>query len=165
MAFGGALIVSHATFRAVLCDLVACLVRHGFRDVLISNSHGGNENAMRQIVDELWPQTPATMVAVTYPSEVGEAFDAALEDQETIDHACEAETSMMLAVEPELVDSSDLGALATPIDPGLWRVGRAGIASARRRMARRMAFPAILAAPAPRRESACWRSRRMRCRH
>ncbi len=53
MAFGGTLILSHATFRAVLHDLIHALARHGFRDVLISNSHGGNIVAMQQIADEL----------------------------------------------------------------------------------------------------------------
>ena len=53
MLFGGPRLVSHDTFRAILRDLVKTLLRHGFKDILISNCHGGNENAMRQIVDEL----------------------------------------------------------------------------------------------------------------
>ncbi|MEM9097339.1 MAG: creatininase family protein [Pseudomonadota bacterium] len=123
--YGGTLLVSHGTFRAILRDLVTTLLRNGFKDILISNSHGGNENAMRQIVDELTTELPATLVATTYPFEAGDAFNAILEDQPMIDHACEAETSMMLAVEPELVDISDLAGVATEMKPELWQVGRA----------------------------------------
>jgi creatinine amidohydrolase len=38
-----------------------------------------------------------------------EAFAAILEDQRSILHACEGETSMMMAVRPELLDRSHLG--------------------------------------------------------
>lgn len=113
MPFGGTLTVSHATFRALLADLIAAITRHGFRDILISNSHGGNIIAMQQICDELSTQTEATLVAVTYPAEAAEEIGAILEDQKGVMHACEAETAMMMACEGDLVDASDLGALVS----------------------------------------------------
>ena len=125
MAFGGTLILSHATFRAVLRDLIQALTRHGFRDVLISNSHGGNIVAMQQIADELATALPANIVATTYVSEAALAFARILEDQAGVQHACEAETSMMLAVEPDLVDTSDLAALATERGAGFLAAGKA----------------------------------------
>jgi creatinine amidohydrolase len=125
MAFGGTLILSHATFRAVIHDLVHALTRHGFRDVLISNSHGGNIVAMQNIADELATVLPATIAATTYVSEASLAFARLLEDQSGVQHACEAETSMMLAVEPDLVDTSDLAALATDRGPGFLAAGKA----------------------------------------
>lgn len=125
MAFGGTLILSHATFRAVLHDLIGALTRHGFRDVLISNSHGGNIVAMQQIADELATVLPATIVATTYVSEAALEFARLLDDQAGVQHACEAETSMMLAVEPDLVDTSDLAALATERGAGFLSAGRA----------------------------------------
>lgn len=111
MPFGGTLIVSHATFRAILRDLVTSVLRHGFRDILISNSHGGNIIAMQQIADELSPELDATIVTTTYVTEGGQAFADLMEDQPNVMHACEGETSMMMAVEPDLVDDSDLAAL------------------------------------------------------
>ncbi|MEM6743112.1 MAG: creatininase family protein, partial [Pseudomonadota bacterium] len=115
MPFGGTLSVGHATFRALIMDLVDCLGRHGFRRVLISNSHGGNIIAMQQIADELGGRRDAgpAVATTTYAAEAAEAFAALLEDQPGVQHACEAETSMMLAVEEALVDASDLGALGT----------------------------------------------------
>ncbi len=118
MPYGGTLTLSHATFRAVVRDLIDAITRHGFRDILISNSHGGNIIAMQQIIDELAPQVNATLVGTTYPMEAGQALNDLLEDQKTIQHACEAETSMMMALEPDLVDSSDLAALANNSDEG-----------------------------------------------
>ncbi|MEM1315412.1 MAG: creatininase family protein [Pseudomonadota bacterium] len=113
MPFGGTLSVSHATFRALIIDLVEAIGRQGFRRILISNSHGGNIIAMQQIADELGGRRddgPA-VAATTYAAEAAEALAALLEDQAGVQHACEAETSMMMAVEPDLVDASDLGAI------------------------------------------------------
>ncbi|MEM1385755.1 MAG: creatininase family protein [Pseudomonadota bacterium] len=124
MAFGGTLSISHATFRALLSDLIACLVRLGFRDVLIANSHGGNILAMKGLVEELSATTPATLVAMSYPDEAGPEFNAVLEGQETIQHACEAETSMMLAVVPDLVDRTDLPGLRNARPRDMYATGR-----------------------------------------
>jgi creatinine amidohydrolase len=127
MPFGGTLTLSHATFRAVLRDLIEALVRHGFHDILISNSHGGNIVAMHQVLDELSTEVNATLVATTYPSEAAAEIGALLEDQDAVQHACEAETSMMMACEGDLVDSSDLGALANNAGdgPSFLKAGRA----------------------------------------
>ncbi|MEL6965462.1 MAG: creatininase family protein [Pseudomonadota bacterium] len=124
MPYGGTLILSHATFRAVVRDLVISLTRHGFKDILISNSHGGNVIAMQQICDELSGEVEATLVATTYPSEMGATLGALLEDQDGMQHACEAETSMMMAVEPDLVDTSDLASLGTERGVGFLKVGK-----------------------------------------
>ncbi|MCP3971698.1 MAG: creatininase family protein [Rhodobacteraceae bacterium] len=118
MPFGGTLTLSHTTFRAVLCDLIASLTRHGFRDILISNSHGGNIIAMQQILDELAPDCAATLVATTYVMEAGEDLSQHLQDQPGIMHAGEGETSMMMVCEPDLVDSSDLTAHDTETADG-----------------------------------------------
>ena len=116
MPFGGTLILSHDTFRRVVHDLIVSITRHGFRDILISNSHGGNIIAMQQILDELSPVTEATLVATTYVSEAGEELSQHLEDQPGVMHAGEAETSMMMVCEPELVDRHDLAGLASPME-------------------------------------------------
>jgi len=118
MPFGGTLTVSHATFRAVLRDLIKAITRHGFRDILLSNSHGGNIIAMQQLCDELSGEVAATLVATTYPMEAGPALAEILEDQAGMQHACEAETSMMMAVEGALVDTSELGSLASEATDG-----------------------------------------------
>lgn len=125
MPFGGTLILSHDTFRRVLRDLIDSLTRHGFRDILISNSHGGNVIAMQQICDELSSQIDATLVATTYVAEAGAAIGELLEDQDNIQHAGEGETAMMMACEPDLVDSSDLHSIGTERGVGFLKAGNA----------------------------------------
>lgn len=126
MAFGGTLTLSQDTFRAVLRDLITAITRHGFRDIVISNSHGGNIIATQALLDDLAPNSPATLVFTTYVTEAGSAMGAPLEDQDNLMHAGEAETSMMMAVEPDLVDDSDLASLNVPVgnSPDFLRAGQ-----------------------------------------
>ncbi len=116
MPFGGTLTLSHATFRAVIRDLIEAITRNGFRDILISNSHGGNMIAMQQICDELSSQVSATLVATTYVSEAGDDLAQHLQDQAGVMHAGEAETSMMMVCEPDLVDTANLADIADGMD-------------------------------------------------
>lgn len=118
MPFGGTLTVSHETFYAVLRDLITSITRQGFQHIVISNSHGGNMIGMQQFCEEVSPHLDATLVAVTYPAEAADEIGKILEDQENLSHACEAETSMMMAVEGALVDTSDLAALNNPDGAG-----------------------------------------------
>ncbi len=123
MAFGGTFTLDHETFFGVLRCLIASVVRHGFTDVLISNSHGGNILAMQTAADRFATELGATIVATTYATEGLAAIAALLEDQGGVMHACEAETSMMLALEPGLVDTTDLAALATDRGAGFLGAG------------------------------------------
>lgn len=126
MAFGGTLTLRQETYRAVLRDLIDAIVRHGFRDILISNSHGGNIVATQAFLDDIAPNSPATLVFTTYVSEAGAAMGAPLEDQANLMHAGEAETSMMMVCEPDLVDDSNLAALNVPAgeNPDFLRAGQ-----------------------------------------
>lgn len=125
MPFGGTLTLDHETFFAVLRCLVRSLVRHGFDRILISNSHGGNILAIQSAADQLAPEFGATIVATTYVREAADEISALLDDQPHIMHAGEGETAMMMALTPELVDSSDLAALATDRGAGFLAAGRA----------------------------------------
>lgn len=126
MPFGGTLTLDHDTFYAVLRCLVQSLVRHGFQDVLISNSHGGNSLAIQTAAERLAQETGATIAATTYFKEAADDMAEFLEDQPHVMHACEGETAMMLAVEPELVDTSDLAGIGTPRGKGATAAGKAG---------------------------------------
>ena len=73
---------------------------------------------MQQICDELSPGLNATLVGTTYVTEAGEDLSRHLQDQPGVMHAGEAETSMMMAVEPDLVDTADLATLVDGMDGG-----------------------------------------------
>ena len=125
MPFGGTLSLDHETFFAVLKCMVRSIVRHGFTDILISNSHGGNMLAMNTAADQLAPEFGATIVTTSYVREAAEEIGALLEDQPHIMHACEGETSMMMALVPDLVDASNLASLAMKRERGPLEAGKA----------------------------------------
>lgn len=116
MSYGGTITLDFPTFHAVLRCVCDSIVRHGFRRVLLLNGHGGNIAAMTVIVGELKRELKATIATATYWTlpRAAEAFAAILERQPNVRHACEAETSMLLHLKPDLVDTEAMGALEAP---------------------------------------------------
>ena len=103
MSFGGTITLGFPAFSAMVEDVCRSVLRHGFKRIVLLNAHGGNENALRTITDELTPKLGAPIVQFTYWYAAAVAIARILETQSALMHACEAETSMMLAVRPELV--------------------------------------------------------------
>src|SRR5690606_3495281 len=65
--------------------------------------------AVRVIAEGLATAVNATIVETTYFRLAGPAFARILAQQAHVQHACEAETSMLLALRPDLVDMDALG--------------------------------------------------------
>ncbi|HVY16007.1 MAG TPA: creatininase family protein [Rhodopila sp.] len=103
MSFGGTITLDNATFAAVVEGVVRSILRHGFRRVVLLNAHGGNENALRTITDDLTPKLGVPIVQFTYWYAAAAEIGGILETQRGLQHACEAETAMMMAVRPDLV--------------------------------------------------------------
>lgn len=116
MAFPGTLTLDFATFQQVLRCLVRSLKRQGFGRVLILNGHGGNSLPLAVIVNELAHEFGLRVAAATYWMAAAASFADILEAQPNVRHACEAETAMMLALQPELVDMDAARALECPAD-------------------------------------------------
>jgi creatinine amidohydrolase len=146
VAFGGTFSLSLATFHAVLRDLCRSILGAGFRKILLVNSHGGNISALATLAVELTRELDAPIATTTYFMEAAEALSRLLEDQPNVMHACEAETAMMLALEPGLVDPARLHEahgpafdIAASLMPTLrrvrgWReIARSGVAGDARR--------------------------------
>lgn len=116
MAFGATITLDFPTFHAVIRCVCDSLLRHGFHRLVLLNGHGGNIKALDVIAAELRRELHATVVTATYwtVARVESAYRQILERQSGVAHACEAETSMMLALKPELVDRSALAASASP---------------------------------------------------
>ena len=106
MSLGGTVTLDLATYQAVLRCLCRSFQRQGFRRVCLLNGHGGNVTALTNISAELTLELGMPVTTATYWTlpETAEAFAGILERQDNVRHACEAETSMMLALRPELVD-------------------------------------------------------------
>ena len=110
MAFGATITLDFATFHSVIRCVCASILRHGFRRLALLNGHGGNIKALDVIAGELKQELGVRVVSATYwtVSSVAKAFKEILEIQPGVAHACEAETSMMLALEPALVDRDEM---------------------------------------------------------
>src|SRR4030095_16879764 len=86
-----------------LCPSAA---RTAFRTVLLLNGHGGNIAALTVAVNELAVELDAPIATTTYFILAQQEIAKILQTQKVVRHACEAETSMVLALAPELVDMS-----------------------------------------------------------
>jgi creatinine amidohydrolase len=103
MAFGGTFTFDLPTYRAVIFSFLRNIARHGFKRVLIVNGHGGNKNALNAFLADFVRETGLTIRVTTYFDVAPKQIEAILEDQKAIQHACEAETSMIMAEVPHLV--------------------------------------------------------------
>jgi creatinine amidohydrolase len=135
MSFGGTISLDFPAFGMLIEGVCRSITRHGFRRIVLLNAHGGNENALRTITDELTPKLGLPIIQFTYWFASGSQIAEILEAQTGLRHACEAETSMMMALRPELVASDRIDlARANPSpnpEPGLylWRTIAARSAS------------------------------------
>ncbi len=117
MPFGGTITLDYETLLSLFRCMVDSVQRHGFNKVLILNGHGGNIDACKMIAQTLSLEiSQVTVVASTYWLEAASRLAPILEEQSNVMHAGEAETSMMLRLEPGLVDDSDLASHRTDAD-------------------------------------------------
>jgi creatinine amidohydrolase len=127
MCFGGTVTLDNATFTALVEGVVRSVLRHQFRRVVLLNAHGGNENALRSIVDDLMPKLGVPIVHLTYWYAAAVAIARILQTQGGLQHACEAETSMMMAVRPDLVATARIPLAKSNATPDLSEVAGAGV--------------------------------------
>lgn len=123
MAMPGSLSASSQTYQFVLEDVIESAISHGFSNFLILNGHGGNSAPNEVVMRDLKHQYPHHTFA--YSSYFG--FISSDKTAEVLSgpikhirHACEAETSMMLFLYPELVrteNARDDGLVMEPSPP------------------------------------------------
>jgi creatinine amidohydrolase len=101
MPFGGTLTLDVAAFAAVVGGVARSVARHGFRRIALINGHGGNTEAIATAAIELTKALGVPVVGTTYWNAAASEFRAILEDQVNVMHACEAETSMVMAVQAD----------------------------------------------------------------
>ncbi len=92
-----ALNMNPSTQQALLSDIAAAIAGQGVSKLLILNGHGGND--FRQMIRELQPKIKLFICTINWwaCAKGADYFD------EPGDHAGETETSVMMALEPELV--------------------------------------------------------------
>lgn len=104
MGMGATLSLDFPAFFGILRGVCRSIVRDGFERILLLNGHGGNIAALTVAVNELSPELGVPLATATYWLLAQDAFGKILEKQANVRHACEAETSMVLALAPDLVD-------------------------------------------------------------
>jgi creatinine amidohydrolase len=118
MSLGGTITLDYATMAAVIGCTVKSVARHGFRRIFVLNGHGGNIAALETIITELTIETGLPLAGGTYWKIAAEPMRHILAQQQTVQHACEAETSMIQALYPDTVGSID-PSWNVPPGPGL----------------------------------------------
>ena len=110
MDFPGAITIGAHTLIDYGVDVCRSLAHHGFRKILIVNGHGSNAPFVDIIARLTVVKTGILAAAVSYWGAPGvrEAAEALRESDKVggMNHACEFETSLYLAIRPELVDMS-----------------------------------------------------------
>jgi creatinine amidohydrolase len=108
LGFAGTISLSTNTMGRIITDVVGSLERSGFRRFLLINSHGGNRAVMACTIQEMGTHYPdMTVVGVSYWDPARDALMTARETElGGMGHACELETSLMLADRPGLVEMS-----------------------------------------------------------
>jgi creatinine amidohydrolase len=108
LEFPGTLSLSESTFHQVVADIVRSLARGGFRRIVLLPTHGGNFGPLASALDKLGPIDGVQIHALTdlgalfAIAQVGvEEYGVALGEGGL--HAGEWETSMLMAIHPELV--------------------------------------------------------------
>ena len=105
MDFTGTLTIQHQTFLNQAEDILSSVVRHGFRNIILFNSHGGNLAAGQLLLEKFGAMHPEIqMVFATWWKILGDSiFDLNESGPGGVGHAGEFETSLMLYMNPGLV--------------------------------------------------------------
>jgi creatinine amidohydrolase len=105
LRFGGTLSATVDTHVDILCDLVESLLNDGFERIMILNGHGGNVDTMQMALRRLQPRYQTKQMTAASYWDIAEKELSALAEgpRKNMGHACEFETSMVMALRPELV--------------------------------------------------------------
>lgn len=105
LAFPGTLSASVLNMRGVIHDLVRSVESAGIRKLLFLNSHGGNQAILTAAIQEFTArESSMTVVGGSYWNLASQAL-AEIRESEFggMGHACELETSVLLAIAPRWV--------------------------------------------------------------
>jgi creatinine amidohydrolase len=101
MEFPGTITLTEETFSRVAMEAASSLAHHGFRRILLSNGHGGNEATLNYLAYRITRETPASAMVFGI-AELRKIYLTAEIDKLDI-HAGIGETSSMLYQQPALV--------------------------------------------------------------
>ncbi len=110
LALPGSLSLRKEVFRGIAEDYVDCYIKHGFKRFIFIASHGGNMQETKKLAEEMQSAYPDKLFINILTLEFLLKLFASFEKQYNMPagscggHACAFETSVMLYLEPELVN-------------------------------------------------------------
>jgi creatinine amidohydrolase len=121
LRFGATLSAEVDTHVTMLCDLLVPLIEDGYQRLMILNGHGGNIDTMHMALRRFQTRFPQRQVTAASYWDIAEKELAALAEgpRKSMGHACEFETSMVLALRPELVRREEIKDDPPPPEPVL----------------------------------------------
>lgn len=121
MAFAGTITLRHSTLTALIVDYCTSLARHGFKDLVVISSHGGNGAIVKSAAQEAQDAVgrERDVIAITNLMGYLDAYDRSDEGY----HATLLETSCMLRLVPALIHMERARDWTDPIDPRISDVG------------------------------------------
>ncbi|WP_368498147.1 creatininase family protein [Herbiconiux sp. A18JL235] len=103
LRFAGTLTLRPATFQAVVVDIVESLAAHGVDRILVVNGHGGNVDAVRLAARAVRRDVDIMVAHMMWATVIGDIIAEEMEGRGAHNHACEIETSLALALCPQIV--------------------------------------------------------------
>jgi creatinine amidohydrolase len=121
LRFGATLSAEVDTHVDMLCDLLTPLLDDGYQRVMLLNGHGGNIDTLHMALRRLQTRYRERILTGASYWEIAEKELAALAEgpRKSMGHACEFETSMVLALRPELVRRDEIKNDPPNDDPAL----------------------------------------------
>jgi creatinine amidohydrolase len=121
LRFGATLSAEVDTHIDMLCDLVTPLLDDGYQRLMLLNGHGGNIDTMQVALRRLQPRyrNRALTAASYWDLAAKELAELAQGPRKNMGHACEFETSMVLALRPDLVRRDQIKDDPLPSEPVL----------------------------------------------
>ncbi|HUC94351.1 MAG TPA: creatininase family protein [Paenibacillus sp.] len=121
--FPGTISLEPATLIAILRDMIVSLRRHGIRNVLVLNAHGGNQATLGVASDILTRELEVNFYYAKTTASAKDVMDRRIESK-LYGHSCDREVSEALYLAPHLVrmDKLEKG----DIQEGKWRKLRPG---------------------------------------
>ena len=110
LRFGATLSAEVDTHITLIAELLEPLLEDGYQRVLVLNGHGGNIDTMHVALRRLQTRYRDRLLSAASYWEIAEKELAALATgpRKSMGHACEFETSMVLALRPDLVRREEI---------------------------------------------------------
>ena len=127
----GPISVSNDTYTRLIYDMVESLIHHGFRRIMLFNSHGGNGGPANNAIYQLQlkhSDLPDLWLALASWFQIASQQIAEIEalQQKHVSHACELETSMILRLRPDLVNMEAAHGANIPFKSDFWSADSSG---------------------------------------